>query len=238
MAWFLSWVRRHDVVAFPLITFGLGWLFYVPAAFVIAGRPERYGWLVFFQTPGATAALVSGILVRHARGGRSEAREAWRHYLEWKGHRWWWWLGAVALMPTLAVLAGLGHGSFGAGLSDLWSRLGWVTLLLLPLIGIAQLATSPLLEEYGWRGFWQQRLQDRLPAWGASVLVGLLWGLHHVPVALAVGADPWRAVVGAVGPSVLAACEYVNSTWPHQDGLSWPHLLGCGRGGSWSCRFR
>lgn len=32
--------------------------------------------------------------------------------------------------------------------------------------------------------------------------------------------------------------EYVNSTWPHHGGLSWPHLLGCGRGGSWWCRSR
>ena len=32
--------------------------------------------------------------------------------------------------------------------------------------------------------------------------------------------------------------EYVNSTWPHHGGLSWLHLLGCGRGGSWWCRFR
>ena len=32
--------------------------------------------------------------------------------------------------------------------------------------------------------------------------------------------------------------EYVNSTWPHHGGLSWPHLRGCVRGGSWWCRFR
>jgi membrane protease YdiL (CAAX protease family) len=201
----LGWIRRHDLVAFPLVTFALGWLFTVPAALLIAGRPDRLGWLVLFQTPGAAAALVAGILVRHARGGTAEVRDAWRRYLEWRGHPWWWWLGAVAMVPVLAALAGLGHGSFGPGLLDLWGRLGWVALLVLPLIGVAQLASSPLLEEYGWRGFWQARLQHHLPAWAAALLVGLLWGAHHVPVALAVGADPWRAVVGAIGPSVLAA---------------------------------
>ena len=36
----------------------------------------------------------------------------------------------------------------------------------------------------------------------------------------------------------LVPLEYVNSTWPHHGGLSWPHLLGCGRGGSWWCRSR
>lgn len=37
------------------------------------------------------------------------------------------------------------------------------------------------------------------------MLVGLLWGAHHLPVVLAVGGDPWRSVVGTVGPSILAA---------------------------------
>ena len=202
---FRGLVRRHDVVAFPLITFVLGWLFYVPAVFVVAGHPERYGWLVLFQTPGAAAALVAGVVVRHARGGKAEVKEAWRRYLDWRGHPGWWWAGAIVLVPLLAVLAGLGEGAFGAALGELWTRLGWLTLPLLLLILVAQLASSPLLEEYGWRGFWQVRLQHRLPAWAAALLVGVLWGVHHVPVALALGADPWRAIVGAVGPSVLAA---------------------------------
>lgn len=205
MARLLAWVRDYDIVAFPLVTLGLGWLFYVPAALVVAGHPERYGWLVFFQTPGAAAALAAGLLVRYARGGVSEVRGAWRRYLEWRGHPWWWWLGAVMVIPGLAAGAGVLQGSFGFGMQDLWGLLGWGSLLTLPLIGAAQLASSPLLEEYGWRGFWQARLQHRWPALPAALLVGVLWGVHHLPVALAVGADPWRTVVGAIGPSVLAA---------------------------------
>ena len=205
MARFLAWVCDHDLVAFPLLTFGVGWLFYIPAALVVAGHPERYGWLIVFQTPGAAAALGAGVLVRYARGGRAEVEHAWRRYLDLRGHPWWWWLGAVALVPALAGLAGVLNGSFGAGLNDLWAHLGWATLPLLPLIGVAQLASSPLLEEYGWRGFWQTRLQHQWSALPSALLVGLLWGAHHLPIALAVGADPWRTVVGAVGPSVLAA---------------------------------
>lgn len=205
MAGLLGWIRRHDLVAFPLLTFALGWAFYLPAMLVIAGRPERFGWLIFFQTPGAAAALLAGVLVRWARGGAPEVRAAWRRYLDWRGHPWWWWLGAVLLVPALAGVAALLSGGPGAGLADLWANLGWGVVVALPLVALAQLASSPLLEEYGWRGFWQPRLQHHLPALPAALLVGVLWGLHHVPVALAVGLDPARAVVGAVGPSVLAA---------------------------------
>ena len=49
---------------------------------------------------------------------------------------------------------------------------------------------------------------------------------HNVPAALS-------EVV------TLGRTENVNSTWPHRDGLSWPQLRrGCGRVGSWWCRFR
>lgn len=200
-----SWVRDHDLVAFPVLAFGLGWLFYVPAMVLISGRPERFGWLIFFQTPGAGMALVAGWIVRHARGGAAEVADGWRRYLDAKGHPWWWWAAAVALVPSLAVAAGLVRGSFGDGVAQMWGQIGWFTLLALVPIGAMQLISSPLLEEYGWRGFWQPRLQHRWAALPASVLVGVLWGVHHLPIALAVGADPWTTVVGAVGPSVLAA---------------------------------
>ena len=45
--------------------------------------------------------------------------------------------------------------------------------------------------------------------------------------------ERYLSAMGAV-----ALTEYVNSTWPHRGGLSWPHLRGCGRGGSWWCRSR
>ena len=73
---------------------------------------------------------------------------------------------------------------------------------------------------------------------------GLKWG---VPAMLLAG--PYLAVafwcttlIESGGPGwlhlVVLLCEYVNSTWPHHGGLSWPHLLGCGRGGSWWYRSR
>jgi membrane protease YdiL (CAAX protease family) len=41
------------------------------------------------------------------------------------------------------------------------------------------------LEELGWRGFMQARLQRRFRAVTASAVIGIVWGLWHVPLMLA-----------------------------------------------------
>jgi membrane protease YdiL (CAAX protease family) len=62
-----------------------------------------------------------------------------------------------------------------------------------------------LFEENGWRGFAQPRLQGRYGPFGASLVVGLLWGLWHLPVKLAIWLD-----YGPVGGSAVFAIFVVN----------------------------
>src|SRR5215472_15440508 len=47
--------------------------------------------------------------------------------------------------------------------------------------------SSSLDEELGWRGFALPRMQARRPAFAASLLLGLLWGLWHLPLMMARG---------------------------------------------------
>jgi membrane protease YdiL (CAAX protease family) len=46
---------------------------------------------------------------------------------------------------------------------------------------------GPLCEEFGWRGFLQSRLQERLPPWLAGVCVGVMWAGWHWPLFLVAG---------------------------------------------------
>lgn len=64
----------------------------------------------------------------------------------------------------------------------------------------------PLGEELGWRGFAQQRLETRLGALNASLVLGALWALWHLPVFLIAGISiatlPWMLAFFVAG-SVL-----------------------------------
>ena len=196
-------IQKYDIAAFLVITFGWAWVFYIAAAIIIAGNPDRMSWLVLFQTPGAAAPLVAGLVVRYARGGNKMVREGWQQY-RWQRPTWQYVL-AVGLLPAIAGLAALFSGNVGEPLLQLWQSLGFATIAFMPLLFLLQLPGSPLLEEYGWRGYLLPRLQSRFSAFWSSVVIGILWGLHHVPIVLAVNGSVTEAIIGAVAPSILMA---------------------------------
>jgi membrane protease YdiL (CAAX protease family) len=52
----------------------------------------------------------------------------------------------------------------------------------IPVLMLYSLLGGPLLEEFGWRGFLQSRVQGLLPAWVAAVYVGTMWAGWHLPL--------------------------------------------------------
>jgi membrane protease YdiL (CAAX protease family) len=84
-----------------------------------------------------------------------------------------WALVALLLFPIVAVSALLTHSLFGG------PQLGLRTTSLIPQVIVILLIS--LGEEYGWRGFALPRLQKRLSALNASLILGVIWGIWHYP---------------------------------------------------------
>ena len=88
---------------------------------------------------------------------------------------------------------------------------------VIPAFFYILLLGGPLAEEFGWRGYALDRLQARFGALVASVTLGLVWGLWHLPLFLAPGDDPyhtmpfWAFVLGAVLFSILFTWIYNNA---------------------------
>ena len=70
------------------------------------------------------------------------------------------------------------------------------------------------LEELGWRGFFQPRLQKRFSALHASIGIGVVWGLWHVPMILAGAGDFtvfWEYMLNIISMSVILGWLYNNT---------------------------
>ena len=80
------------------------------------------------------------------------------------------------------------------------------------------LILGPLSEEIGWRGYALPRLQTRWNALTSSVIVGVIWGLWHLPLFMMVGTSQYELgipfigfLVGFIANSVFYTLLYNNT---------------------------
>jgi membrane protease YdiL (CAAX protease family) len=188
---------RHALATYLLLVFAIGWVFWVPLALLHSGDFNRQPLLspplvIVLQTAGATAPVISAIVVTGITRGRRGVGRLLAGLKRWRVGLWWY-VAACLLVPALAVVGigvrtGLGlHPAIpeGSALDVMLDDLGWIVLLLsFPLQLLAQCFGSPLLEEPGWRGFALPRIQNLVPAAWAALLVGAIWGLWQLPLLL------------------------------------------------------
>ncbi len=112
-----------------------------------------------------TSRASGGVGVRNLVSGVFKWRVPARHYVL-----------AVAFIPAIELTAALLHRLT----SGAWPRIGNESLLLIPL-AIAVSTPFQAGEEIGWRGYALPRLAERFGLRAASVILGLLWALWHLP---------------------------------------------------------
>lgn len=127
---------------------------------------------------------------------------------------------SIALLPALFLVAWLVAHPQGEARAITAVRGGalevaWVVLVIFChnlLLG------GPLGEEIGWRGFLLPRLLERMSPLRASLAVGVVWGLWHLPIDLYAGFGVEGAgavlmrVIYALPLSVLFTWFYLSST--------------------------
>ena len=186
-------VRAHPLLAFFALAYLLSWTYWL----LVLGIMGRYtlGWFV----PGAFGPPLAALLVTGLVDGRDGIRVFLRTWVLWRvGLRWY----VVALMglPALGLLVGLLSGDWsdpfaGSGTSVAVTYLAVLSFLL--VLGGAQ-------EEPGWRGFALPRMQERRGPLAASVALGVLWGLWHLPVFVLVpGYNAAGTSVASIAATVL-----------------------------------
>lgn len=200
-------VRRHQVVAFVVLAFAWSWG-YDGLTYVLAGPS---GGPFFATAPRTWGPLVAAGVVTWASAG--DVREWAGQVTDWRvAPRWY--LFAVAFPVVVTDLGPLLAGAFGLEVTGPRHAL---YEYLLHALYVLVLAGG--LEELGWRGFAQPRLQERYSALAAAVGIGFVWALWHLPLFVlfdngaysATGPFVARYLTIVVGLSVVYAAVY-NAT--------------------------
>lgn len=167
--------------AFPLTYFAIAivftWFFWSLAAL---GARDVIPALPGLTVIGTFGPLVAAVIVTSRENGRAGLRSLFGRIVRWRVAPVWY--GVVLLGPILLYLVELALEVvlLGGRPPSIGALIG--TLPMLVIVTVYMVVFVALGEEVGWRGYALPALQARYGALVASVILGVLWALWHLPV--------------------------------------------------------
>ena len=214
-----TWVDRHRLAAFLLVTYGFTWT--VQGAVAAAGLEPSWTQSILIGI-GGFGPPIGAAAVLWATGG--DLRKWVGQFFDWRiGARWW---AAVLGLPLVVLSLGVGLFVAFGGPIDLGS-LPFPGIYLFALVWGTVLGGGQ--EDLGWRGFMLPVLQETRSALVSSLLVGVAWAGWHLPlflnasttqgawsssqqllwvVSILTGSILWTWMYNSTGGSVLAVAVF------------------------------
>src|SRR5215204_3682974 len=171
----LSLVKRHPIITFFVLTYVFTWAIESPLVFLtdsLTGTQSLVLVILGANVPSAVAIVLTAMVF-----GRGALRKLLGRLLIWRVNPFWYlvvFLGPVALVGGVVLLNSL---MGGPALS-----LGMPLLGIAIFFAISIFPGSALGEEIGWRGYVLPRMQSRMSALSASLLLAPIWALWHLPL--------------------------------------------------------
>ncbi len=169
-------LQRTPLLSYFVLTFAWSWACWALAPAIKPQLPWLATLLMFAGSFGPSLAA-SAVVASSSKVG---SLRAWfSRCLHWP-IGWGWWTFALLLpLAVMLMAAGLHVALGGVVVTAPASGHLLMTIVNLPLI---LLLGGPLGEEFGWRGYALPVLQARLGWRGASLGLGLVWGVWHLPL--------------------------------------------------------
>jgi membrane protease YdiL (CAAX protease family) len=176
--------RQKFPWSFLLITFAFTWLILLPGILSSHGLLDLplpiYALVAVAQFGPSLTAFLLARQNESKAGARQLLERAFNFHIPWR------WLVLIFLAP-LAIngIALLVHRLTGGSLPEMpYSE---QPAAILPAFIFTLLLMGPVPEEFGWRGYLLDRLQSRWNSLVASLVLGAIWWIWHLPAAFMEG---------------------------------------------------
>jgi membrane protease YdiL (CAAX protease family) len=170
-------IQRYPLPVFFILAFALTWAIQIPQTLDTRGMLPFHVPPILLLVAGFMPA-VAAIIVAAIASGRAGVRDLFSRLVRWRvGVRWY----ALALFGSLAIwLAGLGINSLLGG-STSWMPALSPSLLVNTIVLLAIYLVLNW-EDFAWRGFALVRMQARQSTLVASLILGVIEALFHLPL--------------------------------------------------------
>jgi uncharacterized protein len=206
----MSFIKRYPLVSFFVLAFGIFWVIWTPLIPHLQNLAtfDVPAWSIPLALLGIYAPTFAAIIVTAISEGRDGLKRLFAPLWDWKLNLRWY-LAAIFLPLAFACIAVLiylaGSNQLTLLASPAWVQALPIFLVSIPITLLAKLPLGPLAEELGWRGYALPRLQRNMSALSASLILGVLWGLWHLPAFWVPGA----ALGLDIEPSFATIAKYV-----------------------------
>lgn len=198
---------RRPLLTFVLLAFAITWTLWFVSGLA---SPEGAHGLLFLLGVFSPGIVALGLTARET--GRAGVRALLQRLIDWDLPARWY-LVSISCMAVVKLVVALVHRV----LWNEWPRFGqesWIVMLAATLS--STLLGGQAGEELGWRGYALPGLTARFGTAMASLLLGVVWALWHLPLFLFPGGDTYSQsfplyVLQVTAISVIMAWVFVNT---------------------------
>ena len=167
-------LRKYPLTSFFTLALGVTWLAFIPYYNSLSAGEDGIPWFTF-------GPMVAGFTMAAVTGGFKRIKSLVAATYRWKVNPIWY-VVAIGVPFATQLFSILLNPLFGSA-APAWGNIPPLTEIL-PMVALFAIFSGPLGEEIGWRGFALPKLLETRSALAASLMVGSIWAIWHLPLIL------------------------------------------------------
>lgn len=188
-------LNQKNMWIFLASVFMATWLLWIPLVFLNLDK-SLFTLLVLL---GAFMPSIIGVIMIYITQDKEGIKSFWKRVRSFSQIKIKWLIFIILIFPILMIttyqicrFTGINTPFINSMIEIITSPLSLLSFIVIMLLG------GPLAEELGWRGFLLDYLQLKLNALNASLLLGAIWALWHLPLFFIPGTTQEVMVIGSL----------------------------------------